>query len=135
MAGDVPYVPLSGDESGDDAAVQRHWRKYSPLSSAGDAAERFLATAGLDRGPWLAVGLAAGIALWFVLGAPWQWIAMLAICAVLAGGALPVWGHGDAWVHLRMAIAAMAVAAAVGMALVWARSAIAGTEPVARPMT
>ena len=62
----APFVPL-GEPRGDAALQHPHWRKRVSLSSTADAAEVFLAGAGFDRGPWLAVAFAAGIALWFAL--------------------------------------------------------------------
>ena len=135
MAGDAPFVPLSGEEPRDDAAVQRPWRKYFRLSSIGDAAESFLAGAGLDRGPWLAVGFAAGIALWFVLAGPLQWVIALCACALGAMGAKLAWGRHGQRVHLTMAIAAMAGMVAGGLAIAWTRSTVVGAEPLSRPMT
>ena len=64
--------------------MQRPWRKSIRLSSIGGALESFLASAGLDRGPWLAVGFAVGIALWFVLPGPQEWGIAILLCAVAA---------------------------------------------------
>ena len=59
----TPLVPL-GEDPGDAALQQPPWRNAARLSSVADAAESFLARAGFDRGPWLAVALAGGIAAW-----------------------------------------------------------------------
>ena len=48
----IPHVPLIGDQAERDAALQRQWRNRARLSSVGDALERFLESAGFDRGPW-----------------------------------------------------------------------------------
>jgi competence protein ComEC len=61
-----PLVPL-GDEPADAALQQPPWRKTARLSSVADAADAALARAGFDRGPWLAIAFAGGIAAWFVL--------------------------------------------------------------------
>ena len=93
---DVPIIPMGEDPGGDAAAGQstpRPWQTARRLSSAGggagagrlaDAAERFLAEAGFDRAPWLAVVFAGGILTWFVLPEMWQWIAAMAGGAGLA---------------------------------------------------
>lgn len=135
MPADIPLVPLSGDDAGGNAAVQRHWRKSWRLSSVGNAAEAFLAQAGLERGPWLVVGLIVGIALWFVLPGPGQWIIALCACVLGAMTALGTWGARDERVHVMLAVVAMAAMVAAGIALIWARSSIVGAEPVARPTT
>ncbi len=134
MTGHVSFVPLGSDDSGDIIAVQRPWRKSIRLSSIGDGFETFLATAAFDRGPWLAVGFVAGIALWFVLPGPQEWlIAMLAclLCMFAAGWA---WKGDERRTHCMMAVAAMAVVVIGGIAIIWARSAIVGIPPIARPM-
>jgi competence protein ComEC len=46
---------------------QMPWRLAQRLSSWLDRLERFLSQAGFDRGPWLAVAFALGIAAWFGL--------------------------------------------------------------------
>ncbi|OCC23198.1 metal-binding protein [Croceicoccus estronivorus] len=135
MAGDAPFVPLSGEETEDDAAVQRPWRKYLRLSSVGDAMERFLGTAGLDRGPWVAVGLAAGIALWFGLSDALEWGAVLGICGIIVASVVfSRWGR-DNFVHLRSALVIMAIMIAAGVVVAWERSVVVGVEPIAHPMT
>jgi competence protein ComEC len=135
MAGDAPFVPLSGEDPRDDAAVQRPWRKSLQLSSTGDAVEAFLAVAGLDRGPWLAVGFAAGIALWFVLPGPSQWWLALSLCALCATGAQLAWGRNGRRVYVAMAATAMAGMVAGGLAVAWARSSVVGVAPIVRPLT
>ncbi|MCZ8369408.1 MAG: ComEC/Rec2 family competence protein [Porphyrobacter sp.] len=102
-----------------------------------DAAERFLASAGFERAPWLAVVFAAGITAWFVLPEQWQWIAALAAGVGLALGAVAVWPHGSAAdetrANLRLALVACGMIFALGVGTVWTRSAIVGTVPIARP--
>ena len=73
MATRQPTVPL-GDEPADAAMQQPPWRKTVRLSSAADGAEAMLARAGIDRGPWLALALASGVAAWFVLARPVDWV-------------------------------------------------------------
>jgi len=86
----TPLVPL-GEEPGDAALQQPPWRKAARLSSAADAAEAFLARAGFDRGPWLAVALATGIAAWFALPSAGWWVAAMGAGLILALGALALW--------------------------------------------
>lgn len=129
-----PLVPM-GEEPGDVAPQRTPWRKRASLSSIADAAEHFLGAAGLDRGPWLAVALAGGIGLWFMLPGPAHWVAALAAALLLALGALAKWkGRGDR-VWLTSALVACSLAVALGVALIWARSAMIGTPALERPIS
>lgn len=124
----------------------RPWQSVRGLSSipdalkrggVGDAAERFLAEAGFDRAPWLAVVFVAGILTWFGLSVPWQWGMAIAGSAGMALGAGFLWRPGSAAdesrARLRLAVMTCALVFAFGIAVVWARSSIAGAEPIARP--
>ena len=87
----MPVVPTGGDAQAGDAEhrqvvgavahrnhlLQRQWRMTLSVSSVTDAAEQFLSESGFDRGPWLVVAFAAGIASWFAFQDPWQWIAAI----------------------------------------------------------
>ena len=115
MTGDVPFVPLAGTESGDIVAVQRPWRKSIRLSSFGDALESFLARAALDRGPWLAVGFAAGIALWFVLPGPSEWLIALLACLSSAAVAGWAWRGSERRIHLLIAVVSLSAVVAGGL--------------------
>ena len=141
---DVPIIPMGDDPGGSDAAgegVPRPWQRAGGLSSMGsspgDAAEAFLADAGFDRAPWLAVVFAGGIIAWFALPELWQWCAAMAGGAGLALGALAIWPPGSAAdetrANLRLALVACGMVFAFGIAVVWARSALVGAEPIARP--
>ena len=129
---------LSSGQGGDipphDAALQQFtWRSRASLSSFADTLEKFLDAAGFDRGPWLAVSLAVGIALWFALDNRWEWLSLIALAlgsGLLALVALSPYGRHP---HLRQAIIAVAFALAAGCGLVWAKSALVGTPPIARP--
>ena len=126
-------VPL-GEEDADAAMQHSHWRMLPRLSSLGDGLEAFLVSSGHDRGPWLAVALGAGIALWYVLDTPLLWAATIAICLCFALAALLVsrdWRH---WPHLRVAGVALTLLIATGIALVWTKSALVGAQPIERPM-
>lgn len=144
---DVPIIPMGEDPGGPDAAPDprpRPWQSARGLSSIGgggarygDAAERFLAGAGFERAPWIAVVFAGGIITWFALPHPWQWLAAMAGGCGAALAALAVWPPGGAAdetrANLRLAVVVCGLVFAFGVATVWARSAIVGAEPIARP--
>ncbi len=116
----------------------RLWQTGGRLSSIarrlGGAAEEFLAKAGFDRAPWLAVLFASGILTWFALASPWQWIAAIGLSLMAALFALAAWqGHDDRG-QLRRAIIACAVIFAAGIAVIWLRSETVGAEPIKRPV-
>ncbi|MFC3174276.1 ComEC/Rec2 family competence protein [Novosphingobium bradum] len=104
------------------------------MSSTLERAEHFLATAGFDRAPWLAVGFGGGIAAWFALPHAWQWLALVAACAVLAGAVLIVLHRDGRLPYLRQAVAALALAVAAGCGTVWTKSALVGTPGLDRPL-
>lgn len=144
---DVPIIPMGDDPGGPDTAGEptpRPWQTGGRLSSIGawraqwfDAAERFLNDAGFDRAPWMAVVFALGIAAWFALPELWQWCAAMAGGVGLAAGALLLWPAGSAAdetrANLRLAMIAWGLVFTLGVGVVWARSAIVGAEPIARP--
>lgn len=145
---DVPIIPMGDEPGGAEAAGDprpRPWQTARRLSSTGrwqsavlDGAERFLAEAGFERAPWLAVIFAAGIATWFALPQPWQWLLAIAGGAGAALAARLVWPPGSAAdeqrANLRLAVIACGMVFAFGVGTVWARSAIVGAEPIARPI-
>ncbi|WP_245804648.1 ComEC/Rec2 family competence protein [Erythrobacter tepidarius] len=102
-----------------------------------EGAERFLAAAGFDRAPWLAVLFMSGILAWFALPEVWQWLAAIGAGCGLALAAALVWPAGsaaaDARVHLRLALITGGLVFAAGVAVIWARSEIVGTPPIAAP--
>lgn len=131
--GPLPEVPLGA--SGAAHAAPQHDRRVR-LPSAGaiaDRAEQALAARGFERAPWLAVALAAGIGAWFLLVGPFQWIAVLCLCAGLALLPRAIAGSGACWPYLRLSVTAMALTIAAGLGTVWLKSALVGTEPVAGP--
>jgi competence protein ComEC len=128
----TPLVPL-GDEPGDAALQQPPWRNAPRLSSVADAAEACLARAGFDRGPWLAVALAGGIAAWFALPNSGWWVATMAAGLIVALGALALW-RGEEWrSNLVIACVGTGLLVAFGVALIWARSELVGAAPIERP--
>lgn len=137
LAGSEPLDGAGAGESADlhGAALQQaHWRRPLRLSSALERAENFLATAGFDRGPWLAVAFACGIAIWFVLPLHQQRTAFLLLKLGLSGGILALLKGDGTYPHLRQAIAAMALMVAAGCGTVWMKSALVGTRPIERPV-
>ena len=110
------------------------WDSLGRLSSVQRTIEQFLMARPFERGPWLAVGYAAGIAAWAVLSGPWQWAAILALCAAAVAGAVPLARDGR-FDHLAQAIIAMALVLAAGLGTIWMKSALVGSPPIAAPAT
>ncbi|WP_338245072.1 ComEC/Rec2 family competence protein [Aurantiacibacter hainanensis] len=129
----MPLVPL-GDEPGNAAPQHTPWRKLRGLSSIADGAEGFLASSGFDRGPWMAVVLAAGIAAWFVLNGPAGWITAMAAGLLVALGAVAAWKGREDRTHLIGALVASGLLLAFGTGLAWSRSEIVGAEAFERPV-
>lgn len=113
------------------------WRFAAGLSSlagrAADAAESFLEARPFDRGQWLAVAFASGIAAWFVLPGPWHWIAALLGGAGAGLGLLALLPAEGEHPQLRRAGLAVLLLAAAGVLTVWTKSSLVGAEPLARP--
>ena len=103
------------------------------LSSILDRSEAFLDQAGFDRAPWLTVALAVGIASWFALPSGEWWMGSIAAAVIAAVAALAIWRDRDERALLRQGIAGLALAFAVGVALVWLRSGLVGQEPYEAP--
>lgn len=130
---EMPAIPFEGGQPADDAALQRTRRKRSDLSSLATAADGWLGAAGFDRGPWLTVAFAGGIAAWFILASPWQWLGLMSALALAAIAALALWREHDERAHLRLAVAGMALAALLGTAAIWTRSDMVGARALERP--
>lgn len=133
-----PAVPIVDGADASDAAVQRHWRKAPRMSSLLEKAEEFLASAGFDRGPWLAVAFAFGIAAWFMLDAPWQWSAGVGAGVLLSLAGTALWREGQAGggagkPHLRSACIAFGLLFAAGISAVWVRSEMVGARAIDYP--
>lgn len=96
--------------------------------------EGFLVRAGFARAPWLVVSFAAGIAIWFMLPAPAWWIAAIMAGFAIAAGALVCLRSDGPYPFIRLAVAATALAAALGCGHVWVKSALVGARPVAAPL-
>lgn len=134
VTGPIPYGP-------DGAKPARLWQRGARLSSAGawmaERAEHFLANAGFDRAPWLAVAFASGIMCWFALKSPWQWASAMGLSALVALAALALWPRGEAADtargHVRSAVIACTLVFAAGIAIIWVRSETVGAQPIERP--
>ena len=98
------------------------------FSALHEGLEKFLEGERAQLPPWFVVGFGSGIAAWFALDTPagWQAFLCLAAAASLIGLAL---GQGRA----GRALAWFALAAAIGCALVWARSAWVALPRIDRP--
>jgi competence protein ComEC len=130
----TPLVPL-GEETGDAALRQSPWRKRASLSSMADAAEKFLEQAGFDRGPWLVVALATGIAAWFVLPGRVEWVLVTSVALVVALGGVALWKGREDRGRLMLASAVVPLVFALGLALIWVRSETVGAEPIERSIS
>ncbi len=146
---DAPLIPIAGDPDSASAAEPnalpgspreqpRLWQRASALSSVpralGDGVERFLADAGFDRAPWLAVVFASGILCWFALKTPWQWVSAIGLALLLALLALAIWRDVETRDRLRRAVIACSLLFAMAIAVVWVRSEMVGAEPIDRPV-
>lgn len=94
--------------------------------------DQFLADRPLERGTWLVVAFAVGIAGWLLLDGPPQWLALLALCGAASAGALLLDPDGEVS-HLRAAILACASLIAAGVAVVWIKSELVGQPAISRP--
>ncbi len=150
MSSRIPLVPIDADAatepartygeggvSARDVATSRLWQNHIDLSSIAsrfaDHVEQFLARSGFDKGPWLAVSFAGGIAVWFMLREPWQWASAVGLFALLAIGAVAIWRGVDSRSAIMRAFIGVATMALLGTTAIWVRSEIVGAEPIERP--
>ena len=91
--------------------------------------ERLLEAERAQLPPWVVVGFGSGIAAWFALDERGQWAAFLCMAAALALIGF-VLGSGRA----GRALGWFALAATLGCALVWARSAWVAQPRLDRPL-
>lgn len=97
-----------------------------------DEGERFLDAHPFERGLWLVVAFAAGIAAWVALPTPADWIAVLLAALAVALLAL-VWLDEARIPHLRLALFGLSVMFVAGTATVWIKSALVGQPGIAGP--
>ncbi|MEE4153943.1 MAG: ComEC/Rec2 family competence protein [Erythrobacter sp.] len=153
---DAPIIPMGDEPAGAlpaEAPLASEpraalWQSGRALSSPGVQAgrssgwpgalalraERFLAEAGFDRAPWLAVVFASGIFAWFALKTPWQWAGAIGVAVLVALAAAGLWHGREDREYLRRSLGAVALVFAAGLAIIWARSEIVGAEPIERPV-
>ena len=97
-------------------------------------AEQFLGMAGFERGPWLAVAFAGGIAAWFALANRGEWLTLLALCGAAALASLAGLRGDGRFPYLRQAMAGVSLLLGAGCLVVWAKSELAGARPIERPL-
>lgn len=129
-----PHVPMGSDAAQTAALQHGPWRKRANLSSGLEQVERFLASSRLEQAPWAVVALMAGIALWFVTGSGWHWLAVIAAGLGVAAVALTFLRADGRYPFVRRALAVAGFAMAFGCGLAWAKSTIVGVAPIARPV-
>lgn len=93
------------------------------------AAENMLEAEREQLGAWVPVALILGIAAWFALPNHWGWAAWMAGCSGVAVLCLtlPVGGR------VQRAIFLIAVAGALGCAVIWGKALMVGERPINRP--
>ncbi|HET8750516.1 MAG TPA: ComEC/Rec2 family competence protein, partial [Sphingomicrobium sp.] len=103
-----------------EAPLPQRARSYwkTRISAVGEGLERLLEAESAQLPPWIVVAFGSGIAAWFALDSPVQWQAALCIGVALALAGFFV-GSGRA----GQALGWFGLAATLGCALVWARSA------------
>lgn len=130
----TPPVPL-GEETGPAAIQQPPWRNRAQLSSFATAVDSFLGRQGLDRGPWIAVFFAAGIAFWFVTPSSDFWISGLFATAIAVVISWRQLATGAKSTNIAIAALSLAVAFFLGITVVWVKSVAVGEDPIAGPIT
>jgi competence protein ComEC len=78
--------------------------------------------------PWVVVGFGAGIAAWFALDGPRQWIALICLAAGTGVAGFAVGGG-----RLERAFGWLGLTAAIGCALIWARAEWVAAPRLDRP--
>jgi len=104
-----------------------YWKER--FSAAGEGLEKLLEAERAQLPPWLVVGFGSGIAAWFVLDDPRQWQSFLCVAAALA-----LIGFALGKERAGQALGAFALAAVLGCALVWGRSASVAEPRLSRPV-
>lgn len=98
------------------------------MSAARDGIESFLEAQRAQLPPWIVVGIGTGIAAWFALDGPSQWLALLAF-----GSAIAITGFAVRGGRTQRALGWFALAVTVGCALIWARSFEIASPRLDRP--
>jgi competence protein ComEC len=121
---------------GHGAAQQRLWqvagRVSTPVERLTHLLDAQLGRAGLERGPWVVVAVIAGVAAWFTLPTMVTWLAAagLALALGLLGLLLL---RKEQTPDLAIALLAIGLGIALGIALIWARSATVGAPAIEYP--
>ena len=92
-----------------------YWKAW--VRAGRERIEAFLETERAQLPPWLVVGFGTGIAGWFQLSEPRQWIALIAAAAGLSAIAFALRGG-----RTERAVAWFALAVALGCLLAWGRA-------------
>ncbi|HEX2802550.1 MAG TPA: ComEC/Rec2 family competence protein [Sphingomicrobium sp.] len=103
-----------------------YWR--AQFSAVRERLEAFLEAERAQLPPWAVVGFGTGIAAWFALDTPREWLALLALGSGLAIAGFTIRGG-----RAERAAGWFALAMTLGCALVWARSATVAAPRVERP--
>jgi len=104
-----------------------YWK--TRISALLEELERLLEAERTQLPPWVVVGLGSGIAAWFALDQQGQWAAFLCM-----GAALAVAGFALLSGRAGRALGWFALAATIGCALVWTRSAWVAEPRLDRPV-
>ena len=126
-----PTVPIAGEDPVAPSSQVRQWNSLRALSTLPDRIETFLLDRPFERMPWLAAAMLFGIAAWFAMPGPADWLTFIGVCTAVAGAALLI--GTERWPVLRSAIVGVAVMLAAGCLLIWARSELVGTPPISGP--
>jgi competence protein ComEC len=103
-----------------------YWKaRYSAIR---DRVESFLERERGQLPPWVVVGFGSGIGGWFALGGPAQWAALICFAAGAA-----ILGFAARGGRFERGFAWFGLAAALGCALVWARSDWVAAPKLQRP--
>jgi competence protein ComEC len=100
-----------------------YWK--AQFSAARERIETFLEAERAQLPCWAVVGFGTGIAAWFALGSSDDWLAVLAIASGLAIACLSARGG-----RIERSVGWLALAMALGCALIWARSAVVAAPRV-----
>jgi len=113
-----------------EAPLPQRARSYwkTRFSALLEGLEKLLETERAQLPPWLVVGFGTGIASWFTLNTRIEWQAFLCLAA-----AASLIGFGLGQGRAGRALGWFSLAAALGCALVWARSELAAQPRLERP--
>src|SRR5437764_8793916 len=114
-----------------EAPLPQRARSYwkTRFSALHEGLETLLEAERAQLPPWFVVGFGSGIAAWFALDARSQWAAFLCMAAALALIGIALGGE-----RAGRALAWFAFAAALGCALVWARSSWVAQPRLSPPL-